>query len=384
MRLRQVTRHAGVVVALFTACTLEAAKPLYDLKVLVSGNSVISGLKIMLSDSTFALNDLGNVIFTGHYDDGTEGGARGVFALDHVVLKAGDTVRGLSVGTTGICGLNNSNQMALSFTFLSSTSTPASAIFSTLGQFVRTGDTIGGLTIQFLRECALNDLGELVFSADYLDSSGAMGTGVFTPDKVLLKTGSVVDGIPLSGNNSFNRLSGLSDLGTFVFDTSGSVPGLGTSYTGAFTQHRLIAGNGQTIKGIQLLAVGDPVISHLDRVAFGGTYNDSSCLPNVCARYAAFTPDSVIAKPGDKISGLTVTSATPLGINDAGTVLLIAGYKDQQGISRSGLFTKNAAIALFGENVNGSPIGGFGSAAINNPGDVVFSIDGALVLATRK
>jgi hypothetical protein len=72
-----------------------------------------------------------------------------------------------------------------------------------------------------------------------------------------------------------DHLGGLSDLGSFVFDTFGTLPNLGGTQTGVFTQRRVLARPGETIDGIHLLTAFTARISHFDREAFSGSYSNA-------------------------------------------------------------------------------------------------------------
>jgi hypothetical protein len=351
----------------------------------MSSQVPISGIALTTILSA-AVNDKDTVVFTARYNDGSYPGAQGVFAPNRVLLKKGDVVRGLTVTYPAVWGVNDFDELAITFSY-------GNGLYSALGKFVwkgdrlvpegkliQHGDIIDGLTIEFFRECAINDMGEIVFSADYVDSSGNTGTGVFTRNRVLLKTGSVVDGVTISGNNYFDHLSGWSDLGTFVFDTFGTLPNLGTSQTGAFTRHKELAAPGETIDGIPLFTALNPQISHFDRKAFSGTYSiNPSCYLYSCQGSAAFTHNHVVAKTGDTISGTTLTGVTAAGINDDGTVLLLDNFAGGYG-----LFTKDSAIVLTTDTIDGNPVEGIASSAINDCGNVVSNTNLVVVLAKRK
>ena len=257
-----------------------------------------------------AMNDLDTVVFEAGYNDGSYAGAAGIFSRNHVLLKKGDVVRGLTVGHPFLCGLNDFDEVALTFDYGTNRSTALGKFVKhgqsivPEGKLVKTGDVIDGLTIQFFRECMINDMGEVVFSADYVDSSGNSHIGVFNRNKVLLQYGSEIQGIPISGNNYFNSLDGLSDFGTVAFSTLGFLPNVGETQTGAFTQHKVIALAGQTVDHIPLLDVSSPAISHFGRLAFTGTYTiQPNCNSYLCLGFAAFGPGGIVAKTGDTISG---------------------------------------------------------------------------------
>jgi hypothetical protein len=369
--------------ALFTG-TSHAAQPDYKYDVLASSNTKISGLSLGIINSV-AMNDMDTVVFSARYNDGSYAGAQGVFTRNRVLLKNGDTVRGLTVANPFVCGVNNFDELALTFTYPPFGGTAIGKFVRNgdqivpEGKLVKKGDAIDGLTIQLLRECAINDMGEIAFAADYVDTSGNTGTGVFTRNRVIVKGTSVIDGIPMSGNNTVGHLYGLSDTGTLTFDTVGSLPNLGGSLTGAFTQHKLLAGPGETIDGIHLLTAYAPHISHFDRKVFTGLYNiDPSCYTYGCLGTAVFAHNSVIAKTGDTISGITLTDAFAEGINDEGTVLLQGIFNNGNGY---GLFTKDSVIVLTTDTIGGFPVGGISASAINDFGSVVFITSNSLVLA---
>jgi hypothetical protein len=362
-----------------------AAESTYKYDVVAQPGMKIDGISPTYFDNV-AMNDLDTVIFEAGYNDGSYAGAAGVFSRNHVLLKKGDIVRGLTVGRPFICGINDFDEVALSFSYGTNASTALGKFVKhgqsivPEGKLVKTGDVIDGLTIHDFRECTFNDMGEIVFSADYVDSSGNGHIGVFTPNRVLLKYGSEVKGIPLSGNNYFGRLYGLSDFGTVAFDTMGVLPNMGGSQTGAFTQHKALALPGETVDKIPLVTAFAPAISHFGRVAFTGEFALSSCNSFNCAGYAAFGPDGVVAKTGDTISGFTLSnSVVTFGVNDDGEVLMQADFPGGYG-----LFTKDSVVAATGDTIDGVQVEGFVNGQINDFGDVAFSSFDAVILAKHK
>lgn len=355
-----------------------AAESTFNYEVIAQPGMKIDGISPTYFD-TVAMNDLDTVIFEAGYNDGSYAGAAGVFSRNYALLKKGDVVRGLTVGRPSICGINDFDELGLTFSY-------GIGFSSALGKFVRhgqsivpegklvkTGDVIDGLTIQSFRDCKINDAGEIVFAANYVDSSGNTHIGVFNRNKVLLQYGSQVQGIPLSGNNSLNTIFGLSDFGTVTFDS--------ITQSGAFTQHKVLALSGQTVDQIPLLAVFFPVISHFGRVAFSGEYAiQPNCNSYSCMGFAAFGPGGIAAKTGDTISGLTLTnSVNTIGINDDGKVLMQANFAGGYG-----LFTQDSVVAATGDTIGGIPLSGFVNGQINDFGDVAFSSFEAIILARHK
>jgi hypothetical protein len=379
MRSRILLTHFCLA-ALLTSSSY-AAESTYQYEVVAQTGVKIDGIA-PITFGNVAMNDWGTVVFQAGYFDGSYAGASGIFTRYHALLKKGDIVPGLTVGSPTLCGVNDFDELALTFSY-------GTSISSAIGKFVRhgesivpegklvkTGDVIDGLTIQDFRECTINDMGEVVFAADYSDSSGGGRMGVFTRDKVLLKAGSVIEGFPLSGNNSFNRLSGLSDFGTVVFDVNRFLPASRTYQMGAFTQHKALALPGETVDRIPLVRASSPVISHFGRTAFTGEYaTGSNCLPN-CIGYAIFGPGGVAAKTGDTISGITLTSVASAGVNDDGVVLMQANFANGYG-----LFTKDSVVAATGDTLDGFQVGGFVNSQINDCGDVAFSAFEGIILA---
>jgi hypothetical protein len=366
-----------------------AAESTYKYEVVAQTGVKIDGITLG-SFGDVAMNDLDTVVFAAGYNDGSYAGASGVFSRNHALLKKGDIVRGLTVGRPIlICGINDFNEVGLTFIYGSSPYGPPTALGKFVrhgksivpeGRLVKTGDAIDGLTIQSFRECAINDMGEIVFSADYVDSSGGSAIGIFTRNRALLKAGSEIKGIPLSGINYINRLYGLSDSGTVVFDTVGQLPNLGTAQTGAFTQHKVLALPGETIDDIPLLTAFSPAISHFGRLAFGGEYViQPNCYSYSCMGYAVFGPGGVVAKTGDTISGFTLSSVVPFSINDDGVVLMQANFPGGYG-----LFTKDSVVAATGDTIAGFQVEGFVNGQINEFGDVAFSSFEAILLAKHK
>ncbi len=362
-----------------------AAESTYQYDVIAQAGVKIDGITLNTLQ-TVAMNDFDTVVFGANYNDGSPEGASGVFTRSHVLLKRGDIVRGLTVNRAFIRGINDFNELALYFSYGTGVPTALGEFVMhgesivPVGKLVKTGDAIDGLTIQAFREITINDMGEIVFSANYRDSSsGEAAIGVFTLDRVLLKFGSEIQGIPLSGNNYFNQLYGVSDLGTLVFDTTGSLPNLGFIQTGAFTQHKALALPGETIDRIPLFTAFSPAISHFGRTAFTGVY---ATQPNcyTCLGYAVFGPAGVVAKTGDTISGFTFTnSIVPVGINDDGVVLMQANF-----LNGYGLFTKDSVVAVTGDILGGFQVTGFLNSQINECGDVVFSAFDGIILAKHK
>ena len=362
-----------------------AAESAYSYDVVAQSGETIDGITLTTLDNA-STNDFDTVVFGANYNDGSYAGASGVFTRNHVLLKKGDIVRGLTVSRAFIRGINDFNELALFFSYGNGIPTAIGKFvldgesLVPVGKLVKAGDVIDGLTIQDFRECFINDMGEIVFRADYLDPSSGRGgfIGVFTLNRVLVKANSEIQGIPLSGNNSFNQLYGVSDFGTLVFDTTGFVPNVGIVQTGAFTQHKALALPGETVDGIPLLGAFSPAISHFGRTAFTGEYaigsNCSSCLG-----YAVFGPGGVVAKTGDTISGITLNFVISTGINDDGVVLMQGFFSNGYG-----LFTKDSVVAATGDTLGGVQVEGFFSSEINDCGDVVFSSFGAIILAKHR
>jgi hypothetical protein len=380
MRSRILLTHFCLA-ALLTSYSY-AAESAYQYEVVAQYGVKIDGIA-PVTFGNVAMNDWDTVVFQATYFDGSYAGGWGIFTRNHALLKKGDIVRGLTVGSPTLCGVNDFDELALTFSY-------GTSISSAIGKFamhgesivpegklVKTGDVIDGLTIQSFRECTINDMGEVVFSANYSDSSGGGQIGVFTRDRVLLKAGSEIEGFPLSGNNSFNKLFGLSDFGTVVFDVNRFLPASRTYQMGAFTQHKALALPGETVDGIPLVSAFSPAISHFGRTAFTGEYaTGSNCLPN-CIGYAVFGPGGVAAKTGDTISGITLTnSVASVGINDDGVVLMQANFANGYG-----LFTKDSVVAATGDVLAGFQVEGFVNSQINDCGDVAFSAFEGVILA---
>jgi hypothetical protein len=385
MRSKVLLAHFCLA-ALLTSSSY-AAESTYKYEVVAQPGMKIDGISPTNFDSV-AMNDLDTIVFEAGYNDGSFAGATGIFSRNHVLLKKGDVVRGLTVGRPLLCGLNDFDELALTFSYGTTGFSQALGKFVRHGQSIvpegkllKTGDVIDGLTIQAFRECKINDMGEVVFSADYVDSSGNTHIGVFTRNKVLLKFGSVIKGIPLSGNTYFNRLYALSDFGTVAFDTMGVLPNLGGIQTGAFTQHQVLALPGQTVDHISLLTAYSPTISHFGRLAFTGEYAlQSNCNSFTCMGFAAFGPRGLVAKTGDTISGFTITdSVATIGINDDGEVLMQANFRGGYG-----LFTKDSVVAATGDTLAGIQVEGFVNAQINDFGNVAFSSFEAIILAKHR
>jgi hypothetical protein len=384
MRSKALLAHFCLA-ALLTSSSY-AAESTYKYDVIAQPGMKIDGISPTYFDNV-AMNDLDSVIFEAGYNDGSYAGAAGVFSRNHVLLKKGDVVRGLTVGRPFICGINDFDEVALTFSYGTGISTALGKFVKhgqsivPEGKLVKIGDAIDGLTIQSFRECKFNDMGEIVFSADYSDSSGNRYIGVFTRNKVLLKFGSEIKGVPLSGNYYFNRLYSLSDFGTVAFDTFGVLPNLGGTQTGAFTQHQVLALPGQTVEHIPLLTAYSPAISHFGRLAFTGEYAiQPNCNSYSCMGFAVFGPRGVVAKTGDTISGFTISdSVASIGINDDGEVLMQANFRGGYG-----LFTKDAVVAATGDTINGVQVEGFVNGQINDFGDVAFSSFEAVILAKHR
>jgi hypothetical protein len=385
--MRTIKLLASVCLSALLTSPSFAYESSYNYEVIAQGGVKIDGL----SPSTFglmAMNDFDTVVFAAGYPDGSYVGAAGIFSAKHVLLKKGDVVRGLTVDHPLLYGINDLNEVLVSFNYANGVN--ASSAMGTFlmhgnsfvlqGKLIKTGEVIDGLTIQDFREGFLNDAGEIIFSADYSDSSGTSGVGVFSRTHVLLKRGSVVAGIPLSGNYFFNTLHGLSDTGQFVFDTMGYVPNLGGALTGAFTQHRALAISGDNVHGIPLVTASSPAVSRFGQIAFGGMYTITpNCSSYSCFGSAVFGPHGLVAKTGDTIDGITINAASPMSINDQGVVLMQADFG-----AGYGLFTKDDVVAVTGDKLAGFQVEGFVNSQINDRGDVGFSAFEGILLAKHK
>jgi hypothetical protein len=386
--MRTIKLLASVCLSALLTSYSFASESSYNYEVIAQNGVKIDGL----SPNGFgpiAMNDLDTVVFEAEYPDGSYAGATGLFTGKHVLLKKGDIVGGLTVKGPSIYGINDLNQLLVTFSY-GNGGLGSSALGTFLmkgsslvlkGKLIKAGDVIDGLTLQDFRGGYINDAGEIVFAADYSDSSGAFAIGVFNRSHVLLKPGSVIQGIPLSGNYSFNNLYGLSDTGQFVFDTIGYLPNLGGTQTGAFTQHKVLAIAGDKVHGVPLLTAFSPVISRFGQTAFAGEYTIApNCSSYLCMGFAVFGPRGVVAKTGDTIDGITLNnSLAPVSINDQGVVLMQANFAGGYG-----LFTKDDAVAVTGDKLAGFQVEGFVNSQINNFGDVGFSAFEGILLAKHK
>jgi len=92
-----------------------------------------------------------------------------------------------------------------------------------------------------------------------------------------------------------------------------------------------------------------------------------------------FGPGGLVAKIGDTISGITLTSVVSEGINDDGVVLMQADF-----LNGYGLFTKDSVVAATGDTLAGFQVEGFVNSQINDVGDVAFSAFEAVLLAKHR
>jgi hypothetical protein len=368
-----------------------AADPSYNYQLIAQSGAKIDGITL-LGFEHMAMNDFDSVVFEASYNDGSYEGAAGIFTKKHVLLKKGDVVRGLTVNRPFIRGINDFNELLVSFSYGIGIPTALGKFvlhddkIVPEGKFLKIGDVIDGLTITAFRETYLTDLGEIFFSANYTDPSGVSSIGVFNRGHVLIKNGSVVDGVQLGQTYSFNTLYGVSDNGTLAFDTYGYMPPqagslYGEDLYGAFTQHKILGISGETLHGKVLAGAFSPVISHFGRLAFTAQYDITpNCISYGCATYAAIDQHGTVAKTGDTIEGNFLRgSVSAVAINDQGVVVMQAdtgtGY---------GLFTKDAAVAVTGDKIAGVQVEGFFSTQLNQFGDVGFSAFEAIIVAKHK
>jgi hypothetical protein len=387
--MRTIKLLASMCLAALLTSPSFAFESSYNYEVLAQSGVKIDGLPVA-TFGNMVMNDFDTVVFNAEYPDGSYAGAAGVFTPKHALMKKGDVIRGLTVNHPFVLGINDLNQLLISFSY-GNGAPPFNAMgtfrlhgnsLALEGKLIKVGDVIDGLTLQDFRESYLNDAGDVIFSADYTDASGASAIGVFSRSHVLLKPGSVIQGITLSPSGAYNfrSLDGLSDTGQFVFDTTSFLPNAPSTQSGVFTQHKILALAGEKIHGITLAGAFSPVISRFGLTAFAGDYAITTNCSSLCSGYAAFGPGGVVAKTGDIIDGITLSNAiAPVSINDAGTVLMQADFA-----AGYGLFTKDAVVAVTGDKLAGFQVEGFVNGQINDFGDVGFSAFEGILLARHK
>jgi hypothetical protein len=172
----------------------------------------------------------------------------------------------------------------------------------------------------------------------------------------------------------------LSKSGTVVF--SGA---FGGNQSGILTQHGPVYRIGDAIQGQTLKWLGGPAtISESGTIAFDASYPGGS---------GVFTPTSAIAKTGDMIDDLTLTSAASPNLNFNGDAVFSAGFTEANGQYGFGIFTQRDLVVSIGSRLFGREVSYLSPADINDFGQIMFTADlgpangyhtPAIIVATPK
>jgi hypothetical protein len=178
---------------------------------------------------------------------------------------------------------------------------------------------------------------------------------------VVAKTGDIISGKTLIGfkQPSFGPNSPAVNAG-------GSVAFYATYSEGAFVGEGIFTPDSIVIKN------GDSVTGHtVDGISFVPALNDRG---TVVVRGLLSSQESAIlastillAKAGDTIGGQTLTSFGLPAINNDGTVAFVGSSS-----SGTGIFTQTGVVAKSGESIEGLTLASFGAPAINDRGTIAF------------
>jgi hypothetical protein len=367
-------RFGSSCVRLFVMSTCLAASAWaqtapYSYQIAAKAGDVISGHTLQSFGEPSLSND-GTILFWATDQSGQEA----LYSIipntsaAYVLAKQGDTIGGLTINSFGEYKRNNAGVVV----FQATVNSTHQAIFelnspSGFKKVVAEGDTVGGLPIQSLSQFDLNDSGAIVFTASW-NADG--NSGVFTPQSVLAKTGDTIGGITLLGVDTLqpNTLdnSGMIDLsndGIVAFRGTYGIPSA-PSYA-IFTQNSVVAKGGETIGGLTLNGTRNYEF-------YDGGISKTGGL--ICFRdwnYAAvIVGQQVVAQQGDIVDGYTLdgpfdvvhqAETDGLAVNAQGEAVFFTRSSDATGADAFGVFTATHAV-LVGNNIT---IGGIAMSAEN-------------------
>lgn len=240
---------------------------------------------------------------------------------------------------------------------------------------IRTGDRVAGRAVAYLGSPAINNKGLIVFTArfedDRLDCVGvtapalcvsAIVTSSQGSTRMVVKAGDRIDGQTLTW---ISDPVSLNDAGTVAF--AAGTKALETAARRGqhviFTENHLIAKPGDRIDGCTLTEIGAaegmvldprPVIGERGEVYFSANYA-SPCRGGALGTNL-FTQQHVVR-----------LARRPGGFFDVSARGVIGALTDK------GIYDRAAAIVQYGSMIDGERVDGIGPPAINNAGRVVFA-----------
>jgi hypothetical protein len=250
---------------------------------------------------------------------------------------------------------------------------------------VKFGDTIDGKTLDIVAgtdvasHVSLNNRGDVAFLGYWdADNDGfPERRGIFTPNRLIVETGMTVGGHVLvtMGRPSINESGTVAFVATWDDDGDGFGDG-----QGIFTQHQLVAAEGQTIAGVRvdrLSGFDFPIVNDAGEVAFYAELNESPnpfCTPGSFCPAALMTQDRVLVRETASIGGydVRVLAADAFGspvydFNAAGESAVIA-LTDPGG--EDALLVGSQWIHRTGQTIGGRTLMWLGAPSINDLGQI--------------
>jgi len=141
---------------------------------IVGEGDVVDGLKLWTLDPQFALNDLGEIVFSGEFSDQNGTPGHGIFTPRRLIVKGGVVINH-QVIDPGNLALSN-----LEVFFRGTTASGSTGILTPNREVVKAGDTIGGLQLTDVGAPVVSPRGNLLFEAQT-----TTGSGLFTERSVV-------------------------------------------------------------------------------------------------------------------------------------------------------------------------------------------------------
>jgi len=330
----------------------------YKLTLLAKPGDIIGGVKLLRINPSVAMNDSGEVVFSGSFDGpliSTEAPSA-IFTQSALVANAGSSIGGFTITQVGGAVIDNSGTIVFSCT-----SSFGAGFCTRTAVLVKRGDTIGGITLINFGDHSISSNGTFVFVGFFGGVPGGPSSeGIFTPAGLIVKTGDSIAGHILRSPSFQHPV--VNNLGTIAF-----LAGFEGNGAGIFTPSSLVLKQGDTISG-QLLTT---TFSDLD-INESGTIIDVGSMAS--GAHAIYSPSSILVKDGDAIGGVALNNIQKVAINNRGTIAFTGAFPGGAGGAfTSGLFTRDTVIARQGDVIGGKTVSFLDSVASNNSGRIAFS-----------
>jgi len=280
----------------------------------------------------------------------------GVFTQDSLVIQTGDIIDGKTLKNHGNSAVNDNGELALVGIF---TDNSKGIIFQN-NLVVNTGDTLGGVMLTDISaQIGVNNSGEVAFHALF---NG--GSGVFTQDSLLVKTGDIIDSKTVKDVDIFPSINNDGNVVftvVFVDDTKAII----LSNPNNIPVNSILAKPGDEIAGLTFTNFGfSPDINNNGEVAFNAFFSGG---------HGLFTQDHLILRTGDTIDGRILTNLGGfINLNDNGKHAFLAGYS---GGSGNGILTQDRLLLEVGDLIDGKEVSVLGNPNMNNNGLVAVLVD---------